>query len=223
VSARRLVPFLFAALLAASWAGSAQAAVPFGVRAGLTESTFNGSLSDVVDQYRPGIDLGIWTRLPIGGTVDLQPELHFIVKGGQGDFGVSGVDSHIEYSLMYFEVPVLARFALPPLGSLETYAVAGPALAWRVESRAIYETSSAVPLRAGRVQGAVFYPAYASEPDFASWDVGVVGGAGLSLVHGRARFVLDARYEYDFVDLLDVPGLDATNAVFALTLGMEMH
>lgn len=57
--------------------------------------------------------------------------------------------------------------------------------------------------------------------DYADWDWGVAGGAGIAIGRGSRRFVTEVRYSRGFVDVIPSDLGSSPSGALSVSLGME--
>ncbi len=119
---RALRPLLAlgAALLAAPAPAPAQQRVPraLGFQLGYSRASFVGlpapGPGEVALEGRQSAFVGAWYRLRLAPWVAVQPELNFVIKGGQTPFTTAAdTVARAALELGYLELPVLVRLAPP--------------------------------------------------------------------------------------------------------------
>ena len=81
----------------------------FGVKGGLNLSSL---YIDEVDDENPrvGFHAGLYSQMPLGEFLALQPELLFTTKGAKGEYNISFFNGENEFNLHYIELPLLLVF-----------------------------------------------------------------------------------------------------------------
>ena len=175
----RLVLFRFVLLLAAApllfaSSASAQITVNHGFKVGVNVTTIRvdeEAQSSIAPYYTTGFVAGAFATFDLLGPVKLRPEALVSRKGLL--IGQEGRNGPAILSATYFEVPVLAKLALPT--AVSPYLSAGPAFALRI-------TESAQPnegFRSGNL--------------FRFSDLGLVLATGLDVRTGGRSLSLDVR------------------------------
>jgi hypothetical protein len=165
----------------------AQQHAEFGILAGATFSKFRGSDKGALDQSKLGIAGGGFVTLVLTPEFGFQPEVLFVQKGGKGP---ANTDS---YRFSYIQIPVLAKFRLPPSGyanQLSPHLYVGAAVGLKVGCHATVSSVSGSCKELG-VQ-------------IKRHDFSVVAGAGLNF--GRA--FIDARFDLGFTKIEDAASPD---------------
>lgn len=183
-----------------------------GVRAGLTVSNLRGDFADFVGtRTRTGFAGGGFLRLGLGGPLEVQPELLYVMKGAKTRNDVtdgSGTligTADLTYQFDYLEIPLLLRVTIPAAGRPSL--LFGPSLGVKVRSRLSYNGP-------GPDQSADFEPVDGA-------DYGLVGGIVFSFGHGVAHALLDARYTLGLREVITPPNLlEARTSTFAITAGL---
>jgi hypothetical protein len=115
---------------------SAQTGVRFGLKAGYSMALQYGiSPADntyVVDtQGRNGFAGGVFAYFPITGSVGIQQELLYAMKGSKQDVTMTtpaNINTVSEYGLNYFEMPVVLKYKFVNIRNVGIYGSAGIAL-----------------------------------------------------------------------------------------------
>jgi hypothetical protein len=213
---------LGAALLAASLAlplvaraqatsGSTRGPIRYGAIAGATMASITefdqlGSLfgelagtSPFESRKRVGFQGGLFAQIPVAANISLQPELHYVQKGGGLEITdpVEGSAS-FGWDFGYFELPVLLRV---DLGSARwrPFVTAGPSIALRSSCNFVIEAEGAtagVPCNSSLLTDSDIplgddpTPGDGELDAFKKTDVGAQVGAGVAgTLGGRAVFV----------------------------------
>ena len=126
----RAAVLVVALFLAESAAAQQRAA--FGAEVGYSRADMIGEASDLVEA-RQGAITGVYLHLPLNRVLSLRPELLFSLRGGRTLVRVADPPSiaDLDIELAYFEVPVLARAALPH-GRFRPVVFGGPSLAVQI-------------------------------------------------------------------------------------------
>ncbi|HEY8470383.1 MAG TPA: porin family protein [Longimicrobiales bacterium] len=137
-------------------------------------------------------------RFGLSPAFSLQPELLFVRKGA-ADPEQDDTDSHFDY----VEIPVLARFDIPLIGSpISPFFYAGPYAAFEVACTINDQ---------GEEQDC---------GDHETFDYGAVVGAGLGFAAGPGRLVAEGRYDLGLRNLTtDENDLDQKNRAIGLFVG----
>lgn len=156
------------------------------------------------------------TALRIEGAVvfDLAENIGVQVGGAyaQKGFSVSEQGIDVTFRLDYVEIPALIRFAIPSAGALSPRFVAGPALAIK----------AGCDLRVQAEGVTVTVPCSEGDVDVETMDLGLMGGAGLSIATaGSLSITLDVLYNLGLVGIVD-PGLggDYKNRAWSIVAGI---
>lgn len=114
---------------------SAQKGVRFGFRAGYSMATQYGIITPDIPYtvdvfYRHGLAGGLLIYYPITEWFGIQQEFLYVQKGSIEDIALKdrSINTHTEYDLNYFEIPVLLRYTFVRLGKINIYGSSGFAL-----------------------------------------------------------------------------------------------
>lgn len=184
----------------------AEAQVTLGAAAGVSVASLGGDNVGSAD-YTTGFTGGAFARFPLAGFISLQPGLYLVQKGTEiSEGGITG-----GISVDYFQVPLLARIGAPTPGPLGASLFLGPSFS--------FETSCEIGGSAGGVSASV--DCADAGLDTKSFDVGLVGGAGLSFgTAGPLSIEVDALFDLGLSSISDVSGVDIKNRSFLLTAGL---
>jgi hypothetical protein len=127
---------VFLAFLLMYTTSSAQTGVRFGLKAGYSLAMQYGiSPADntyVVDsQERNGFSGGVFAYFPITGSVGIQQELLYAMKGSKQDVTMTtpaNINTVSEYGLNYFEMPIVLKYKFVNIRNVGIYGSTGIAL-----------------------------------------------------------------------------------------------
>lgn len=155
-----------------------------GVRGGFTSAKVTGT--DLTDPTRrSGFAMGGFVALGLGDAIGLDIGATYTQKG------VGAVDggTELKIDLDYVEFPLLARVSLPRVGRVSPRLSLGPVLAFEVGCE-VAETQVELTITVDCGD-----PILDGDLDTASFDLGVLVGAGASIeLGGRTSFSLDVMY-----------------------------
>jgi len=163
----------------------------------------------------------LFLDIPLSERVSFRPEVAYVQKGvsiKQGfDINVGGftlpIGATIAYQSQHIEVPLLFKVNLTD-GAVQPYLIAGPAVSYAFDGRIRTRASALVTTRP--------YDVDVNYGDMLSrWDVGAVGGLGLSMDAGTGKFFIEGRYTQGFTRQVQVPivNVNVRNRGVALSLG----
>jgi hypothetical protein len=152
-----------------------------------------------------GLNAGAFLNLGINPAVSFQAEILFSQKGARWTgtnpwFG----DVEVTAALDYFEFPVLLKLSWPVPG--------------RTVPSILFGTYFATKLSATGTLDIAGISTSADIDDVESSDYGLVFAAGLDLLVGTGRIVLDGRYSLGLTTV-DEAGLDMKNGTFSVAVG----
>ena len=207
----------------------------FGLRTGLSTSHLAGDFGKSIGgDYRNGFTAAASWRFRLTDRFSFAPEIAWVARGGDGSirFSMSSgpttyvFDTSIENRFHYVEFPILVRVDLPAARAIRPYLVAGPAPAVNAGVKQVVETTThTVPgATTPQLQYAQIFEQAGTlgNQRVEAIDLGVVGGAGVTLGAGRARLGIEGRYTHGLLDVID-GGVESRNSGFAATLGVELH
>lgn len=223
-----------------------RAPIRFGVLAGANLSSINtvdDGLSEAgnalfANERRAGGQAALYATIPVNGRFSLQPELHYIQKGGKASFVLNTNSALVNPAdadrltlgvrLSYVETPVLARFELANASrSWRPFVFAGPSFSLKTSCTASSEIGDLK--LSGSCSDDTTIPddeagAAASESTdpVRSTDIGAIGGIGLQGALLNHQFSLQVRYMHGLRSIANEPaaGASAKNRGFAFVLGL---
>ncbi len=187
--------------------GQARAAGPleFGIKAGLTSSTFTGAVSQANDlQSNSDITGGVMLAVSIPMMpVALQGEALFVTKGAD-------IPRALGKDMVRFrdiEFPVLARVSLPVAMPVKPFVVAGPSFAYNIDAT-IDPADPALPKT--------------DLQNVRKLDTGFAVGAGARFSLAGFGATLEGRYNSSFSDVQNDANsaLPGKNAVYTFMVGV---
>lgn len=192
------------ALLVAMAGGSAAAQSPErdtvigGVKGGLNLNTLSGEAQDY--ELNVAVAMGAWLDVDLGAHVasgfGVRPELMLTDKGA--DYVDPG-NQHIDESLLYLELPILARYTLPIVGWLSATAYLGPQVAYLLDAKQLDEGD-----------------------DTNRFDLGAVAGAGADFHVKDSILTVDLRLDWGLLDVFSDDNLTARTRTVAMYFGVSM-
>lgn len=222
---KRIVLAGVIALLGVFAAQTSFAQVQIGVRGGAnwgfaSKPEYLGSLTPNFHSS-VGPTGALFLDIPLSERVSFRPEVAYVQKGvaiKQGfDINVGGftlpIGATIAYQSQHIEVPLLFKVNLTD-GVVQPYLIAGPAVSYAFDGRIRTRASALVTTRP--------YDVDVNYGDMLSrWDVGAVGGLGLSMDAGTGKFFIEGRYTQGFTRQVQVPvvNVNVRNRGVALSLG----
>jgi len=193
------------------------AAIEPGLKLGINSATVsaNDDEDDVVERMT-GWSAGGSLLMP-GRRVGLQAELLYAQKGFDihAD-AASGIDASGTLEVRYLEVPLLLRAELAPTNKVRPYLLAGPALAFKLDTGLSVEANTLAVTEADREE---------VDRNVKSTDVGLAVAAGVRPTIGRIGLEVEARYTHGLSNIdksVADPGDEpstARNRVFTFSVG----
>lgn len=143
---KKLIAILFLAVTAANTAGAQEAGetdlrskLMFGVKGGLNYSNvYDSEGEEFQADAKFGFAAGVFTAIPIGTYIGIQPELLFSQKGFQATGRILGSTYTFTRTTSYLDVPLL--FSFKPSEFINI--VAGPQYAYLLKQKDVFENSS---------------------------------------------------------------------------------
>ena len=185
-------------------AASAQL-LSLGVRGGASLSTMSLTGSGA-PAGRTSMAIGPTAVMWLSDHLAFQFDALYVGKGFTADES-AGVTTLL--SLSYLEVPLVAVYALPKAGSgmFQARLQGGTAFGFRVRC--------SVDAGTGDVTGITD----CDPENVATFDLGLVGGAGLKIGKGRGGLTIDATYTFGLLDANLNPALTARNRALLISAG----
>lgn len=180
-------------------------------------------LGSLTPDFHPSVGPtgAIFLDFPLSERVSFRPELSYVQKGvaiQEGfDLNLGGfklpLGATVAYQSQHIEVPLLFKVNLAE-GSVQPYFIAGPAVSYAVDGRIRTRASALVTTRPFDVD--LNYGGMLNR-----WDVGAVGGLGLSIDAGAGKLFVEGRYTQGFTRQVQVPvvNVNVRNRGVALSLG----
>jgi hypothetical protein len=184
---------LAAALLALAAAGAApDRNMAKGLKFGLALADMKGAGAEPGLTPQAGFTAGAFLTLPVTGLLSIQPEVLLTQKGAESESG----PKPYEYRFTYIEFPVLGKLHLAGRSAaFRPNIYAGPFLGVKVG--ALLDTYLD-PSQEESVEESL--------PAARSIDAGFVVGAGLDVLLGPGRILLDVRYGGSLLDAFTAGG-----------------
>lgn len=143
---KTLIAILFFAVTAANTAGAQEAGetdlrskLMFGVKGGLNYSNvYDSEGEEFQADAKFGFAVGVFTAIPIGTYIGIQPELLFSQKGFQATGRILGSTYTFTRTTSYLDVPLL--FSFKPSEFINI--VAGPQYAYLLKQKDVFVNSS---------------------------------------------------------------------------------
>ena len=163
----------------------------------------------------------IFLDIPLSDRVSFRPEFAYVQKGvaikQKLDLNLGGFNlplgATVAYQSQNLEIPLLFKFNLSE-GAVQPYIIAGPAVSYALDGRIRTRASALFTTQPFDMD--VNYGGMLSR-----WDVGAVGGLGLSMDAGAGKFFIEGRYTHGFTRQIQVPvvNVNVRNRGVAFSLG----
>ena len=218
VALKRNCQFLITVLLVGNLlaADAIGGSLGIGIKFGLNAAKFVGSDArdaqhNLPATIRTGFVGGAFVNVSVNRTLSIQPELLYSMKGTTYKQGVEKVT----YELNYLELPLLLKYTFDTPTDVKVHLVAGPAFAWRLNVKVMYENDI------GSSELAF------DKSELKSTDLGLAFGVGLGFKAGKGTVTLDGRYtlglrSIDATTAADPVESDVKNGTFSLMLGYSL-
>ncbi len=169
----------------------------------------NGMIST---NNRTGFFAGMYTTLPIGSSISLEPALYYSQKGYglKGSLNIKGLDflgvnARAQLQSQYIDIPVLLKTSI---GELQLYA--GPQLSYLVKAD--------VHTSAGALGFNVVNSHLDATSQFSRWDAAMTAGIGYQFQTG---FNVMAAYDYGLTRVDANRNMNSYNRSFKVGIGMS--
>ena len=110
--------------------GQEEKKIQFGIKGGINLSnlyTSDASRSDMI----AGFNLGVFDKLPVTGTLAIQPEFYVTTKGASVTYNNLFIDGTAKFNLTYIEVPLLCVVSVTHLLNVQF----GPYIGYLVDGK----------------------------------------------------------------------------------------
>ena len=214
LTAMRPHPALLCALLAAGPAATPGAAqrehADLGFQLGYSRARFSGDQSGL-GESRNGSLFGVFLGTPVAGPLSAQAEIFLAKKGGGLSTAVAGIPVQVSIQLVYVEVPLLARFAIPLGGSVHPNVFGGGSVGLNIGC----DIQAEVP-------GVIAQQSCTEAGDLSvnTIDLGAVFGAGVEYDWRDSSARLEVRQTIGLREV--APGDAARNRSWAILFGISL-
>jgi hypothetical protein len=163
----------------------------------------------------------VFLDIPLSDRVSFRPEVAYVQKGVMvregGTFNLFNVPitvgGKIAYQSQNLEVPLLIKVNLTD-GPVQPYFIAGPSVGYALDGRIRTRGTGLLSTKPFDIN--VPYGGTLTR-----WDVGAVGGLGLSMEAGAGKIFVEGRYTHGFTRQIQVPivNVNVRNRGVALSVG----
>ena len=200
----------FMAALLLMLVASNVAAVEFGVKVGLAVADQDFDYRDFEENFdsRKGLQFGVFAGLPLGPSLVLSPEIHYVPVGVSADYAITDEGGGLIGSgtmtsrIDYISVPVFLKLKLP-VGALTPYVMAGPR----------------ANLQIGKKDDG--FVLVTDELDKVSFGLTVGGGVALEILAGH-QLMLEAWFSPDLTKVYDTDLLKVKNQTISVLAGFTL-
>lgn len=179
----------------------------FGLKSGINRTSliFNGGRGSGWNS-RTGLRVGAFCTYDINNNISLQPEVHYVMKGGVFHDTFGGETFRQQVRIHYIEIPILLRLRITKTWTPDF--LAGVYGAVRLGARAVTDYA-----------GEMIKQNLGSE--IQAMDFGLVIGAAKDFNLGPGTFILDFRYTCGVFNLKksDLGGYRINNSAFSFMIG----
>jgi hypothetical protein len=197
-------------LLAAAPAAAQREHADLGFQVGYSRARFSDQSG--LDESRNGSAFGVFLGQPVAGPLSAQVELFLVKKGGGLTAVVSNTPVQLSLQLVYLELPLLARLAVPVGGRFHPNVFGGGAVALNIGC----DIQAEVP-------GVISQVACdEAAPDFVinSFDFGAVIGAGIEYDWRDSSARLEIRQTIGLREV--APGDPTKNRTWGILFGITL-
>jgi hypothetical protein len=178
-------------LLATAGTADAMGGVHAGVKGGMNIANQSVSENSIEQaDWRNGLVVGGWLRVPMSPMLSIQPEALFSMKGDRDE------DNGVTTKMEYFEVPVLARLGFSTGMPAQPALFAGPSFGFNISAKSDIEGVGEIDVK----------------DSAKTMDMGIVFGGGLEF-HNVG---IDVRYTKGLSNIADTDGADVKNNVLSI-------
>ena len=197
-------------LLAAAPAAAQHEHADLGFQLGYSRARFSGDQPGLPES-RNGSLFGVFYGRPVAGPLSLQGEIFLAKKGGGLSTVVATFPVQLSIQLVYIEMPLLARFAIPLRGRFHPNVFGGGSVGLNIGCDI-----------QGEVPGVIDQQACdeAANVNVNSLDLGAVVGAGVEYDWRDSSARLEFRQSLGLREVL--PGDVAKNRIWAILFGITL-
>ncbi|MFH1374115.1 MAG: porin family protein [bacterium] len=203
---KRMGLFFFTLLvlsMASATASSAQNRIETGVKAGVN---FANRFGDIHPQdWKTGFCGGGFVAFYVNDIFAIQPEVLFSMKGSKWTRPSTFGDERITVKLNYWEIPVLAKLALPTQSTIRFTLFAGPSLGIKLSAKARVESPAGTKTE--------------DIEEIKKTEFGVAFGVGVDLRRGKNTLTFDVRYTHGLTTIDEYNMCEDKNKVVSLMVG----
>ena len=170
-------------------------------------------------------NFGLVGDIGLTNNFSIQPELNYTQKGFSlqqtGDATLFNVPLPLgvtaKTAINYVEMPILAKYRFGTEG-VRFYVAAGPSMGYALNGNLITYAHAIIDVKVATV------PINFSQVNYKPFEVGGVASAGVELPIGKAKLLLDVRYQHGFNKVYQVPviGSDVKNTAFGASIGFAV-
>ena len=197
-------------LLAAAPAAAQREHADLGFQLGYSRARFSGDQSGLAES-RNGSLFGVFLGTPLAGPLSAQAELFLAKKGGGLSTVVATVPVQLSLQLVYLEVPLLARLAVPVGGRIHPNVFGGGSVALNIGCDIQAEIPGIIAQEACDEAGDVVVN---------SVDLGAVVGAGIEYDWRDSSARLELRQTIGLREV--APGDPTKNRSWAILVGITL-
>lgn len=206
------VPFLCCGVSLVLFCGDSPAvgqAIQVSAKAGIASTTFTGD-PDTDFDAKPAFVGGFVLARPVNRNLHFAPEILYTTKGAETVATIDNVPLELNFSVIYLNVPLLAKYIVSPGGKVSPILTAGPVVSWNIDSRVLFN--------------AVGSDTRFNETDdsIKTLDYGAAVGAGVELAWDLRRIAIEFRYTRGVSNIIDNDDDPKHNSVFSLTAGVGL-
>lgn len=177
----------------------AQHRVETGVKVGVNFANRFGDLHP--QDWKTGFCGGGFLAFYVNDVFAIQPEVLLSMKGSKWTFG----DERITIKLNYWEIPVLAKVAVPSQSASRFTLFAGPSLGVKLSAKAKVESPTGTETE--------------DIEEIKKTDFGVVFGVGADFRRGHNTLTFDVRYTHGLTTIDEYNLVEDKNKVVSIMIG----
>lgn len=183
--------------------------IQVGAKAGVAVTNFVGD-KDTDFESKYAFTGGFPFAYRVNRNLTFTPELLYAAKGAETVATIDNVPLELNFSVLYLEFPLLAKYVVSPRAKLSPIVTAGPVVSWNIDSRVRFN--------------AVGSDTEFNEPDdsIKTIDYGVAVGGGMDFLWDLRRITVELRYTRGIANLIDNPDDPKHNGVLSLMAGVGL-
>lgn len=187
---------------------SAQMSVGGRIGVNIAKTTSEGGGFSVDTDSKAGLDIAAILNIGVSDLLSVQPELHFLQKGGKIEDDFFGQTVESKGTINYLEVPVHLKASFGT-ETIKGFALAGPSIGFGISGKS--EDCSGGDCIETDIEF--------EEGGLKRTDFGLSLGAGVGFAVGSGQLSLDFRYLLGLANIADDDDFEQKNKGFSIGLG----